>query len=219
MNRFENLKAIIFDCDGVLVDTEWYFINGLITYLKKKGFEVSIDDLSHYIGVPLPGIVKMMINEFNLGDVTDEINNHVWENDMVMNRPNELVPMDGLIEFVDWAHRQGLKLAVGSASPRNYVHQVLNAFNILDKIDAYVTIDDVKQGKPAPDVYNSALLKLGVDKENTIIVEDSPIGIMAGKAAKVFVIGFKGSRIKQDTSGANLSVNSYEELKKLIEGE
>lgn len=219
MNKPTNIKAIIFDCDGVLLDSELLFIENLIQYLKSKGKNTSLDEVKKYIGIPLDEIIRMIINDYNLSDNFNEIEKYFNENDSVINHHEKLKPMNGVIDFIKEAYKKGLILAVGSSSPIDYVLTVLNQFEINKYFSLILTISEVPNGKPSPDIYNEIVKRLNLNKNEVIVIEDSTIGIKAAKSAGIFCIGFKGSLIIQDTSNADISVYSYKELKKILNWE
>lgn len=219
MNKPTNIKAIIFDCDGVLLDSELLFIENLIQYLKSKGKNASLDEVKKYIGIPLDEIIRMIINDYNLSDNFNEIENYFNENDSVINHHEKLKAMNGVIDFIKEAYKKGLILAVGSSSPIDYVLTVLNQFEIKKYFSLILTISEVPKGKPSPDIYNEIVKRLNLNKDEVIVIEDSTIGIKAANSAGLFCIGFKGSLIMQDTSNADISAYSYKELKKTLNWE
>lgn len=219
MNKPTKIKAIIFDCDGVLLDSELLFIENLIQYLKSKGINTSLDDVKKYIGIPLDEIIRMIINDYNLSDNFKEIEKYFNENDSVINHPDKLKHMSGVIDFIKEAYKKELILAVGSSSPIDYVLTVLNQFEIKKYFSLILTISEVPNGKPSPDIYNEIVKRLNLNKDEVIVIEDSTIGIKAANSAGIFCIGFKGSLIMQDTSNADMSAYSYKEVKKILNWE
>lgn len=211
-----NLKAIIFDCDGVILDSEYLFTQSMINYLTTQNVIVTLEDVKRYIGIPLDGIINMMIKDFSLRVSYDDIETYFNETDQVMNYPYKLTPMPGLIDFVKMAHNKGITLAIGSSSPADYVNTIIENFGIKKYFSLVLTISEVPNGKPAPDIYNAITAKLGLNNDSTVIIEDSATGIKAGKAAGIYTIGYKGSKIEQNTSNADISAFSYKEITEIL---
>lgn len=206
-------KGIIFDCDGCLLDSEAIFLEAVRRYLNTFKIESEVDDLKFVVGKPMHTIASDLIEKYHLNLSVDEFiqGERVIFYDMLTN--TTLTPMPGLVDLIRRAKDDGLKLAIASSSPRNYVLNVTNQFGITNLFDEIVTGEQVKNGKPAPDIYLLAADKLGISTEELIVIEDSTNGIKAGVSAGIYTVGYKGSIIQQDTSLANTSIDHYDQLK------
>ena len=127
-------------------------------------------------------------------------------------------PIEGSVDFVRFLLKKGYKMAVGSSAPRVNVEYVLDWLEIRDCFNECVVAgDEVKQGKPAPDIFLTAAKKLNTTPENCIVIDDSRSGVNAGKNAGMTTIGFFSAGHSQDEyENADYVVRSFEEIKKIL---
>ena len=211
-------KAIIFDCDGVIIDSEYLFLENTINFLKKRNIHQNISDVTKYIGLPLDTIIKMIIVEYELKDSVEFVEQYFQSEDVVYNHPEKLKILNNLNMFLEWAKNKNIVCAIASSSPKDYVERVVTILNIKKYFKTIVTIEDVKYGKPFPDVYIEACKRLNIKFNEAVAIEDSPVGIKAAKTAGLYTIGYKGARVKQDTSASNISVYDFQEIINKLEG-
>ena len=211
-------KAIIFDCDGVIIDSEYLFLENTINFLKKRNIHQNISDVTKYIGLPLDTIIKMIIVEYELKDSVEFVERYFQSEDVVYNHPKKLKMLNNLNMFLGWAKNNNIVCAIASSSPKDYVERVVTILNIKKYFKTIVTIEDVKYGKPFPDVYIEACKRLNIKFDEAVAIEDSPVGIKAAKTAGLYTIGYKGARVKQDTSASNISVYDFQEIINKLEG-
>jgi len=207
------LKAVIFDCDGVLVDSEVVYLESLKYYLHKLGVETETEDIMHVVGGNITAITIKLQAQFNLYQYT--VNELIVDqrkefHNMFYNQP--VYPMDGLIEFLRDLKANNIKVAVASSSPRKYIVDLLKDFRIECYFDVIVSGEEVVHSKPEPDIFLEAVERLGVDTTEALVIEDSVNGIKAGKAANIKVIGLKESKLIQNTEEADVEVNHFNEL-------
>ncbi|MES2733060.1 MAG: HAD family hydrolase [Bacteroidota bacterium] len=213
-------KYILFDCDGVLVDSEIIAANVLIRLLKPFGFEMSL---------------KPFMQQF-AGMKDNEILSHISEKHSIQLPAYFLHQLEGAIddtlkEELQAIHGVQLALhtiqlpkAVVSNSPLERVENSLRVAKISHCFDERIfTADMAGKPKPHPDVYLYALKKLGLQPDETIVVEDSPTGVTAAHSAGLKVIGFTGaSHIMEGHAdkliacGASLIVARMEDLSQAL---
>lgn len=211
-------KAIIFDCDGVIIDSEYLFLENTINFLKKRNIHQNISDVTKYIGLPLDTIIKMIIAEYELKDSVEFVEQYFQSEDVVYNHPEKLKILNNLNMFLEWAKNNNIVCAIASSSPKDYVERVVTILGIKKYFKTIVTIEDVKYGKPFPDVYIEACKRLNIKFDEAVAIEDSPVGIKAAKTAGLYTIGYKGAGVKQDTSASNISVYDFQEIINKLEG-
>lgn len=207
-------KAVIFDCDGVLVDSEVVYLNSLTEYIKSIGHDTSVEEIKHVVGMKIESIAKEIQSMFELTHLSIEeivIGQRQVHHKNLKKTTVEIMPY--LMNLIKELKSKKIKMAVASSSNREYVKKILEEINIIDYIDFYIGGDQVVNSKPNPEIFNKAISKLAVNTNEVIIIEDSANGIEAAKATGAFVVAYKGSEITQNTKGANLEVNDYSELK------
>ena len=207
------MKGVIFDCDGVILDSEVIYLESLIQYLKSLGIETSISKVQYLVGMKMFEICKAIQEQFELYSLTlDELRDGQNKYfDQYMDSADISV-MPGLVDFLKKCKKQGMIISLASSSGKEYIMNLLDRFEISKYFDYVVTGESVEHGKPCPDIFLYTLDKMHLNKEDVMIIEDSVNGIRAGIASGMFTIGFKGSKIVQDTSQANKEVYTFSEI-------
>ncbi len=207
------MKGIIFDCDGVIVDSEVIYLESLVAYLKTLNKTTCIADVQYLVGKKAEEISQDLIEQFALHTHTVEALvagqrgyfDRYW-------KKCTIAPMEGLVEFLQRCKAEGLALTIASSSRRAYIEDLLKRLQISEYFDDIISGEMVENGKPAPDIFLYALHRMGLEKQDVAIIEDSVNGIKAAKASGMYTIGFKGSKIIQDTTQADLEVSSFSEI-------
>lgn len=207
------LRAVLFDCDGVLLDSESIYLSCVSQYLKTLGREAGIDELAYLVGADIRRITEQLQRDYDLGDY--EPQTLIDGQRALFHREfygRTLEPMDGLVPFLQKLRAAGLKTAVASSSDQNYVEYVLDQLGIRDDFDVFIGREAAGRSKPFPDLYEEAMRRLGVRPEESVVLEDSSNGIRAGLDAGCYVLAYKGAKVKQDTAGAHRTVYHYGEI-------
>lgn len=206
------IKGIIFDCDGVLLDSEPIFTTATEMMMKERGIDFDMSRLGDSYGITVRHFCQLVLKVYpELGDLETFIRDYYEYCDRLL-MSDDLVPMKGLQDFVRTQRARGMKMAIASSSPRYYVRHKINLFGISDCFDLIVCADDVTRSKPDPQVYLIATERLKEKKEDLIVIEDAPNGIASARAAGLYVVGFKGSELNQDTSEADEEVYRFEDI-------
>ncbi len=210
------LKGLIFDCDGVLSDTEPKFTQGMLDHLRTFGINADSADLDEFCGMTLRrsceevmdryGIKSVSLNQF----IQDELACYEY-----YFQDKYMQPMPGLMEFLNYLTERKIRLGVETSSSTSYIRRLLQLFDIEDRFYMVIAGDQVENGKPDPEIYLKAIELMSLPVAELAVIEDSANGIAAAKKAGLKTIGFKGARIVQNTSAADLEVKSYLELMKL----
>lgn len=207
------IKAILFDMDGVLMDSEYYYHFGTYTWMKRLGFEGDDSLLNKLIGTTMAMTYDILYELLDGKYSKEEL---VAINEKYFNEED---PMDckkimfaNVKECLVSFRQMGLKLALCSASPMKTIMDNLGQMGIVDLFDVIVSGEDFVRSKPDPMIYLYAMDKLHVTGDECIVYEDSTIGIAAGKASKAFCVARKDDRFGQDQSQADMLVNGIEEL-------
>jgi HAD superfamily hydrolase (TIGR01509 family) len=180
--------AILLDMDGTLLDTERIYLEALITTLRTFGYSDGVEALSHrMIGIPGPECGRMLLDHFGadfpLRQVNSAFDAHCTE---LMRLGPPLKP--GAIALLDAIEAVKLPKAIVTSSSRRTAAVHLGLAGIGHRFDAIVTRDDVRRGKPHPDVYIRAAARLDVWLEACLAIEDSNPGVAAAHAAGMITL-------------------------------
>ncbi len=206
------MDALVFDFDGLIVDTEWPAYLTVAEVFAAHGVELSLADWQHRLGRGDNGPWTELLAAALTADI-----DHVEVDARRRVRKNELTDLQpllpGVLELLDDAERLGLPAAVASSSPTDWVVRHLERLDILHRFAAVKTRDDVALTKPAPDLFLAATRALGVSPERTVALEDSVHGVSAAKAAGMFCVAVP-NRVTRggDFTAADLVVESLTEL-------
>jgi HAD superfamily hydrolase (TIGR01509 family) len=200
-------QAVVFDNDGLLLDTEAAWTRAEQDLFARRGRDFTLEDKLALIGTSTTTsapLLETMLDRPGEGEaLADELHG------LVMAEALAGVPVrDGALELLDSLRATGVPLAVASNSRREFVERVLEGAGLLNgRFDAVVTADDVAEPKPAPDLYLAACSALGASPERSAALEDSAVGVASALAAGLYIVAvpyFVGTSIE----GAALTAHS-----------
>jgi len=182
----KKVKAVIFDMDGVMIDTERLYFEVERIMARKFGKEVKDETLWKMMGrKPLEAItvfaedLELDISPKKLLEIRDEL--------FVKKLVNEVEPMPGLFDILNILKGK-VKMAIATGSPQKFLKIVLDKLKIESYFDVFVTSDEVEKGKPDPEVYNTAVKRLKVAPFECVVLEDSSNGALAAVRAGCYTI-------------------------------
>jgi HAD superfamily hydrolase (TIGR01509 family) len=180
---------VIFDCDGLLVDSESAWTRAEATLYERHGIAFTLEHKQELLGTSGPIAIATL--ERHLGLAQGEGAKLLTElNQLALEEVEREAPaLPGAVELVAALQRAGVPIGVASNSPHVLVDASLRSAGLHDAFAAVVSAQDVAHGKPAPDVYLEACRRLGADADASIALEDSPTGVEAARAAGLHVIG------------------------------
>lgn len=210
------MKAVLFDMDGVLLDSEEYTREAGIEMFREKGFTVSPDDFQEFTGMGenryLGGVAEKNGIPFELEK--DKTRTYELFKKLVRGK---LAPFDGVVEFIERCLSMGLKIAVASSADPVKVSINLAEIGIPEEtFHSIVSGLDVEHKKPAPDVFILAANRLGVKPEECLVIEDAISGVAAGKAAGAKVLALTTSFSKEELREADWIADSLPEADEAI---
>jgi len=207
------MKSLIFDFDGLILDTETVIFQAWEEIYATYDGKLSLADWASCIGTSHHAfdVYADLENKASRSLPREEIKQRH------QNRYQELLkdmtPRSGVVDYLNEARHRGLALAVASSSHRNWVESHLNRLQLRDYFQVVRTADDVKQVKPHPELYLSALKALGEKPEEALAFEDSPNGIRAAQAANLFCVAVPNSiTIRLDLAHADDRLESMADL-------
>ena len=205
-------KAVIFDMDGVLVDSQALHYEVDMAVLKRADYTATLELVVSYTGMSNPDRWLKYKNDLNLSPTVKTLS--MWQTEIVLEmfKAADLTAIKGIPELLEHISGKGLKIGLASASQSELIRIILQKLNINRYFKVIVSGEDVKTGKPAPDVYLKAADLLGVSPKDCAVIEDSTHGIMAAKSAGMMCIAYNNSTTKgQNHSQADYVTDNYED--------
>jgi HAD superfamily hydrolase (TIGR01509 family) len=209
------IKALIFDFDGLILDTETPEVLVWQSIYKEHGFELPVEEWEKTVGgYGLsnfdPAQNLSLLSQGRLDPVSLRARYRLEADALI--HANPILP--GIMDMIHDAKSQGLKVSIGSSSPHSWVDTHTQRLDIYHHFDHIICQDDVAPGrtKPHPDIYLKSLETLQVDKTEAIVFEDSPNGVLASKRAGVFVVAVPNPLTAKMNVQGDLTVSSLAEL-------
>ena len=184
------MKAVIFDMDGVLVDTNPHHRTAWRQYYERNGKPLSdADFIQHVSGKHNADIVAHLFAGQTL--TPEEVHRLSLEKEALFRElyQPDITPVAGLVPFLKTLKEAGLKLAVATSAPAENLDFVMDTLNIRSYFDALLNESMVNHPKPDPEIYQKAMEMLGAEPADCVIFEDSMTGIQAAKASGATVVG------------------------------
>jgi len=211
-------KALIFDMDGVLIDSEPLHKKIEQDILKELGVNLPIEE--HYkfasIGKEFWNIIEKCYG-YNRKTTADELHQEKASRYLKALTSKPIKPIVGLLELVSYAKAKGLVLAVASSSSLYNINLVLKAIGFEKYFTLIVSGEQVARNKPFPDIYLKTAALLNLAPGECMVVEDSANGVKSAKGAGMFCIGYRNLNSGiQDISPADVIVDSLSEAIKLL---
>lgn len=196
------IKAVVFDLDGLMFNTEDIFNEVGRVVLARRGKVMERELLQQMMGRRAPEALQIMIDFHSLPDTVpgliDETRTLFTE--LAVDR---LAPMPGLYELLEHIETRGLVKGVATSSGRLYLEEILNRFDLLSRFHLTLAAEDVTHGKPHPEIYLTAATRLGVRPGEMLVLEDSHAGTSAAVSASAFVVSVPNDHSRhQDFSHA-----------------
>jgi HAD superfamily hydrolase (TIGR01509 family) len=209
------LKALIFDFDGLILDTETPEVTIWQSIYREHGFELPVDEWEKTIGgygvSNFDAAEHLALLSQGRLDVVSSRARHRKESEKIVHA-SPILP--GVISMIEQAKENGLQVAIGSSSPHSWVDTHAKRLGIFDYFDHIICQDDVAPGrtKPNPDIYLKALDQLNVKKDAAVVFEDSPNGVAAARRAEIFVVAVPNPMTAKMGVVGDITVPSLAEL-------
>lgn len=207
--------AVIFDMDGVIVDTEKFYLGTLAKLFEAEGIEVSFEDLCVTVGASYKDFKRNLVRWFELGGehLAEEealARYNVWEE---RNQPDFAALLNhGVVETIAELKRRGVRVALASSSPMSNILLVLEACGLSDAFELVTSGEQFHESKPNPEIYLHTLENLGLPAGDCCCVEDSVPGITAGKAAGLTVFAKREDRFGFTQEAADRIIDAIPDL-------
>ena len=211
----DQFEAVLFDLDGTLVESMYVWSEIDVEYLGKFGLPVP-DGLQQTIeGLSMYQTAVYFKDRFGIEDSLEKIMND-WNQMAYDKYIHEVRLKPGVHEFLDYLREEKIPCAIATSNSRMLAHAVLESHGIDSYFQTMVTGDEIKKGKPDPEVYLTAADRLHVNPERCLVFEDIPFGIMAGKNAGMTVYAVEDTYSMKDLNEkkklADHYIQDYKEL-------
>ncbi len=191
------VQAVIFDLDGVLINSEWLGLKVWREQAERCGGTLSEAIYSEIVGTSVEESALCVMRHAGVTFDLAEGTAWYWRR-MIERLKTEIEPLPGAVELVRALAARGCALAIASNAPSDYIQSALTGLGLLDLFPVRVGVDQVAQGKPAPDVYLSAARRLGIPPRHCLAVEDSRPGAQAAVEAGLRVIAVPDASDRPD---------------------
>ena len=215
------IKAVLFDMDGLMVDTESLSTEAFINSAKAQGYNMTKEETLKVLGFTKANIYQFWIDYFQGTNVDGKklVDDHYEyiENVLYTVGPEKMPYVEELLKYL---RENNYKIAVASSSDTADIKNNLEKTKLEKYIDEIASGAEVENGKPAPDVFLLAAKRLGVDPKDCLILEDSKAGIKAGKAsgARVFMVPDMYTVDKECEDTADRILTNLGEVIEILEG-
>ncbi len=200
-------KAMIFDMDGVIVDSEPLFFEVAKRLLQKYGVELTEEVNDRYVGIASPGMWTDLKNVYSLEPGLEELLALHEEIRGEVFAETQLAPVEGIRELLADLAAEKIPAAIASSSALSTIYETIDSLGIRSHFEAFVSGEEIERGKPFPDIFLKAAELLGVRPEECVVLEDSAHGVKAAALAGMKCIGYANPRSgKQDLSEATCIV-------------
>ena len=209
------LKAILFDMDGVIVDTEPLHRKAYFKTFEELDIEVSPELYASFTGCSTQKVCESLIHNFTLKQSWNEIAavKRAYFKDL-FDHDSEFDLLPGVKNLIEHYHKNGLTLILASSAHMNTINWVFQRFNLERYFQSKISGADLKASKPHPEIFEKAAEMAQMDKSQCMVIEDSTNGILASQRAGIFCAAYKSPHSEgQDYTHANIVVNDFQELK------
>ncbi|WP_339698367.1 HAD-IA family hydrolase [uncultured Marixanthomonas sp.] len=206
------LQAVLFDMDGVIIDTEPLHKKAYFSMFNDFNIDVSEEMYNSYTGQSTINICKQLCDHFSLSEAPETLMaikrkhfKHLFATD------SDLDLLDGVLDLIKDYYNNSLTLILASSASMPNINRIFERFNLNQYFKAKFSGADLKESKPHPEIFIKAAEASGYSKEECMVIEDSTNGIAAAKAAGIFCVGYNSLHSKdQDYSKADVVVSNFE---------
>ncbi|MBF0695543.1 MAG: HAD family hydrolase [Flavobacterium sp.] len=208
------ITTVIFDMDGVIVDTEPVHYFAFQQHFKLLNIEIPRELYATFTGNSTKNIYQKLKDQFGLQEEVEklvDIKRAIFND--AFDSKEDLFLLDGVLDLIVDLHQNGMQLILASSSAYVTIEKIFNRFKLHQYFSHIVSGEDFPQSKPHPAIFEKAAELSGHPKEKCIVIEDSTNGIKSAKSAGIFCIGYDSEHSKlQDLSLADMKINHFNEL-------
>ncbi len=205
------LKAVIWDMDGVIIDSAPYHFKAWQEVFQKRGVTFTEEDFKRNFGQRNDTIISNVLGQGLSTSQIDTIADEK-ERDFRQKVRQHVKPLPGAIELIKSLKEHGFKLALASSAPTKNIRLVTQGLGIKNCFHAIVSGREVTEGKPSPQGFLLAAKKLGVAPENCIVVEDAVAGVTAAKRAGMYCLAITNTHPRVSLNEADIIIDTLESV-------
>ncbi len=208
------LKAVLFDMDGVIVNTEPLHHKAYYHLFNEVNINVSDELYASFTGQSTLQICKILCSQFNLPLCPETLVSIKREHfSFLFESDSELALLDGVLEIIKEYHRNKLTLVLASSASMENINNIFKRFELDQYFVAKLSGADLEVSKPHPEIFEKAAMASGYATNECLVIEDSTNGIKAAKAAEIFCVGYDSLHSHdQDYSLADVVVSDFKDL-------
>lgn len=207
------MDAVIFDMDGVLIDSEPLHFEVDIMVLQKLNINEGKSYLERFVGYTNPAMWEIIKKEYSIKNTIEELIELQIITKLKYLEESNYTAIEGIKELLEELQKNKIPIGIASSSPRIFIEAVINKINIVKYFDNWISGEEVRKSKPEPDIFIKMAELLKVNPEKCIVIEDSKSGTVAAKRAGMKCIGYKNINSgNQDLSKADRVVETLLEI-------
>lgn len=212
------ISAIIFDMDGVLLDSEPYHDQTTTSILESYGAKGAYEAIRPYVGRSSEDMWTAMKAKYDLPVSVEDLIEQQWTKNVSGLPDSGLERSEGLSELLDFCLKKNIRVAVASSSRQDFVEAVFDHLKLWPYVEVFASGAEVENGKPMPDIFLLAATRLDLDPERCLVIEDSTAGVQAGRMAGMYTVGYDNPTSGgQNVTAADVVIKSLNEVPKIIE--
>ncbi|WP_102401663.1 HAD family hydrolase [Haloimpatiens massiliensis] len=207
------IKLVIWDMDGVIIDSEPVHHKISLATYKKYGINLTDEECMDLIGKSNKDIWSDLKEKYNLKDTVEDLTKQQLLQNVKYYNENGAEPIKGVVELLKELKENGIKTALASSSPMSFINLILDKLQIKEYFDLVLSGENFTKSKPDPQIFLVALDYFKVKPEEAVIIEDSNKGVIAAKRANINCVGFINKNSgNQDLSLADVQVEDLRSL-------
>lgn len=213
----KTIQCVIFDMDGVIVDTEPLHKKAYYQLFESLDVHVTKELYHSFTGGSTINICQKLVDIFNLDENPQDLVLRKRANfvELFTNEPT-LQLIDGVEEIINYFYTKNIKMVLASSASMETINRVFNRFDLDNYFIGKLSGADLKKSKPHPEIFEKAAELANTPKEHCIVIEDSDKGVLAANRAGIYCVGYTSEHSKlQDLKTADIVISDFKELKTL----